>query len=303
MLVVPQYVMRVLSSASQTGEISSQSGSPQWCWCDSSGRELKERVFMNPVRTEFINAMRGHLEKAAWVTAAWLGGSDATDRTDELSDVDLQLIVPDGRVDDAFVFIESLLEDLGGIAHRWRVTEPIWHGHAQAVYKLVAFPESLCLDLLVMKRSSDGWLLERERHGDILRLVDREGILEQPFVDREALASRRQRLIRYHHDSQPIFQEVIAKAIFRGHLIEAGIRYHACVLKVLVELMRCEHCPDRFDFGYRYLDRDLPRCEQELLEGLAMPSSLEDLSRKFTQARNEINSRLQRLAGSEPVEH
>lgn len=246
-----------------------------------------------------IDAIRGLAEQTPWIAAAWIGGSDATGRTDEFSDIDLQLIVPDEHVEDAFAEIEELLVTLGGIAHRWRLPEPIWHGHSQAVYKPTFTSDFLSLDLVVMARSSNNWYIEKERHGDIVVLVDREGLLNSPPLDHEELMRLRKKMIEHHVASQPVILEVVAKAIARGHRIEAGIRYHSRVLKTLIELMRCEHCPERFDYGERYLDRDLPIEERTLIEELSLPGSLEDLAAKFTRARLEIEKRLRRLGDPE----
>src|SRR4029450_13715439 len=49
-------------------------------------------------REQVIELLRGALAPLAWVNAAWLGGSDAFGRADELSDVDLQVDLDDGHV-------------------------------------------------------------------------------------------------------------------------------------------------------------------------------------------------------------
>ena len=253
--------------------------------------------FMDRTRAAFIAFLHARLEESPLPIAAWLGGADATGRVDALSDVDLQLVVPDQGVQEAFGLVEEILGECGGIEHAWRVPEPIWHGHSSAVYMLSAYPPTMCLDLLVIRRSSEQWLLERERHGSIVTLVDREDLLEQPGVDRRSLEQRRNTLLREHRASQPIHQQVLARTIARGHVFEANMRYHATILKALVDLMRCEHCPDRFDFGSRYLDRDLPEEERELLESLSMAGSLEELAERFERASTEIDRRLEMLIG------
>ena len=43
--------------------------------------------------------------------------------------------------------------------------------------------------------------------------------------------------------------------------------YLAYSIRPLVELLRMRHCPDRFDYGLRYLDRDLPK----KLQGINAP--------------------------------
>ena len=49
-------------------------------------------------REQVVEVLRAALEPLASVNAAWLGGSDAFGRADELSDVDLQVDVDDGQV-------------------------------------------------------------------------------------------------------------------------------------------------------------------------------------------------------------
>jgi hypothetical protein len=44
------------------------------------------------------------------------------------------------------------------------------------------------------------------------------------------------------------------------------------------------HCPDRYDFGVRYLDRDLPEPLRAEIAELVLPSSLEDLEAKRARA-------------------
>ena len=97
--------------------------------------------------------------------------------------------------EEAFAEIEEMLVTLGGIAHRWRLPEPIWHGHSQAVYKPTFTSDFLSLDLVVMARSSNNWYIEKERHGDIVVLVDREGLLNSPCLDHEELMRLREKMI------------------------------------------------------------------------------------------------------------
>lgn len=249
-------------------------------------------------RTMLVDTIQALVDQTPWISAAWLGGSDATDRTDEFSDIDLFVIVPDDKVEELFTKVEEMLKLLGGFDHRWRLPEPIWHGYSQAVYKPTSAPGCLCLDIVVMTRSSKNSFIQTERHGEGVVLIDRENLLDDRMLDREDLARRRQEMIDQHAASEPVIMEVIHKAIVRGHDIEAGIRYHSYVLRTLIDLMRCEHCPDRFDFGDRYLDRDLPAEERKLLEELLLPPNLKDLSTKFSHARKEIKSRLHKLSRS-----
>lgn len=257
---------------------------PQSKVCEDGAMEID--------RNALIDAIRLCVAKHEWVAGAWLGGADASNRVDHLSDVDLQLIVPDERIEAAFELMEAVLEDLGGIAHRWRLPEPTGNGHAQAVYLLANAPSHCFLDLCVMRRSSGVWYTERERHGEIVVLVDRDGLLDPLPLDEEALAARRASHIRHLGASLPVRFETVWKSIERGDISEASMRYHTQVLRSLIDLLRLKHCPERFDFKDRYLDRDLPPAEHALIEELSLPGSMEELRGVFLKARSEIEDLL-----------
>ena len=63
-------------------------------------------------------------------------------------------------------------------------------------------------------------------------------------------------------------QSFVRKAIIRGHEVDALAAYWGYTLKPLVELLRMRYCPARWDFGMRYLQRDLPRPVYEELRDL-----------------------------------
>ena len=63
-------------------------------------------------RQQVVEVLRAALEPLAFVNAAWLGGSDAFGRADELSDVDLEVDVDDGQVAATFGAVEAALADM-----------------------------------------------------------------------------------------------------------------------------------------------------------------------------------------------
>ncbi len=247
-------------------------------------------------RIMVIQSIREMVDSASWIVAAWLGGSDATGRTDDLSDIDLQLIVSDEQVEEAFIAVESMLEHNFGVAHRWRVKGPTRLGHPCAVYIPKNVPPHLCLDLIVIPLSSGEWHTQRERHGNAVVLLDRNGLLDNPLpMDLEVHTAGITRRIEYHAASHPIHKEVVGKAISRGNLPEASVLYQLKIMRPLIELMRIEDCPDRFDFEERYLEADLSESNHGLIQDLCMPVSLEDMAKKHRQACHEIQCRLDRL--------
>ncbi|MEZ4237670.1 MAG: nucleotidyltransferase domain-containing protein [Myxococcota bacterium] len=245
-------------------------------------------------REALVEALRRAVTPLDWVEAAWLGGSDATGRTDPLSDVDLQLLVPTARADDAFAAVEAVLADLGGVSARWDVPEPTWHGHRQRFYQLTALPETAMLDLCVMRRDRLGPFLDPVRHGRPLVWFDRAGALvptDDPDLE-EALRRRRLQL----RDRARVIGHLPGKALARGHLVEAVDGLHKHLLGPLVELLRARHAPRRQDFGLRYLDADLPPEVVARLQPLVFVADAEALAAAIAAARTWLDEELVTLS-------
>lgn len=226
-------------------------------------------------RDHIIDALTEGLRALPWVRAAWLGGSDASGRTDRWSDVDLQMIVEDDRVEDAFLAVHAALEALSPIEHLFRIPSPTWHGHEQEFLSLRDAEPWPILDLLVMKLSAPGHFLERERHGEPLVLVDRDGIAGPVPLDREAHLERMRERLPALRAQFGLFQSFVTKAALRGAGADAMAGYFSFTLRPLIELLRMRHCPLLFDYGPRYLDRDLPEGVRVQVEELSFVPSLD----------------------------
>jgi hypothetical protein len=246
-------------------------------------------------RQEMIDALARAMAAQHWVRAAWLGGSDASGRTDALSDIDMQFIVEDDRVEDAFDAIHAALADLSPITQRFRFPEPAWHGHSQELLMLADADPDHFLDLVVMKVSGGDRFLEVERHGVAMALFDRDGLLAPPPMDWDAHLAKMRGRLETLRAQFPLFQPMVSKAVRRGLPVEAAAGYQAVTLRPLIELLRMRHCPERFDYGSRYLDRDLPDRWREELEALSLPASLAELGACQARAANLFDEQLAAL--------
>ncbi|MBT8484113.1 MAG: nucleotidyltransferase domain-containing protein, partial [Phycisphaerae bacterium] len=85
-----------------------------------------------------------------------------------------------------------------------------------------------------------------------------------------------------------IFGGLVEKALNRGHIAEAVHFYHAFSLRPLVEVLRMKHCPDRFDFGARYIDRDLPEEWAERVHRLSLAGDAEAVRANHAEARRSF---------------
>ncbi len=245
-------------------------------------------------RQQIIDTIAEGMAQADYICAAALGGSDASGRTDTYSDIDFMTIVEDDRVEDVFVLLRELVEQLCPVDLSFRLPEPAWHGFSQEFLRLADADPNHFVDFAAMKMSTPPQkrFLEAERHGKALVLFDRDGHLEAPGLDwDEHLKKMRDRFVTLTANFE-LFQPLVSRAVHRGHAAEAAATYYAMTLRPLIELLRMRHCPERFDYGPRYLDRDLPPADRDLAERLAYPRDPRELElfreEAVTRFRTEV---------------
>ena len=246
-------------------------------------------------RTSIITTLHTALEAMPEALAAFLGGSDASGRTDGFSDVDLVVVVEDGAVEAAFDVVHAALEELSPIVHRWRLADPTWHGNSQEFLALRDADPAHFIDIVVQGPAGGERFLETERHGTALVLFDRAGVVAPVPVDRVALKARIDDRLAILRERFPLFQTLVTRAVRRGFVAEAAVAYQDHTYRPLIELLRIRHCPDRFDYGARYLDRDLPTALSAQVEALALPSTLEEVEAFRARAQALFDSTLAEL--------
>lgn len=212
-------------------------------------------------RDQVIDSLGASLPAYECIRAAWLGGSDANGRTDELSDVGLFLVVEPGGVEEAAALLEQNLESLSPIRLRYRLPMPTWHGFHQAFYQLRDAPEHLMVDWLMVERGQPHPWLEVERHGTPRVLFDKDGVTKPAHADRASIDAAVRRRVDELRVKFPMFRHLPGKLAQRALPVDAAYFYSALILRPPEDLLRAVHCPDRFDFGLRYVRDDLPpRC-------------------------------------------
>lgn len=260
------------------------------------GGSIAEMLEREAIITALANALRG----LHGVQAAAVGGSEATGRTDAFSDVDLMVYADDDAVEEVFAAAERALGALSPIELVFRMPQTPWPGLEQAFYRLRDAGPHLLVDLSVIRMSTptSGRFLERERHGTPRVLFDDGGVLAPAPIDREShnakIAARLAELrIRF-----PLFQTLVTRAIERGQGVDAMHFYMGFTLRPLIDLLRIAHCPDRFDFGPRYLRYDLPAEAAAAVEELSFVpdlAALRDRQRRaeaiFEQTLRDLDRR------------
>lgn len=247
-------------------------------------------------RQAIIDTLHHALESSAEVLAAHLGGSDATGRTDEFSDVDLVVVVRDGAVEDTFEVVHTALEGLSPISHRWRLSDPTWHGNPQEFIALRDADPAHFVDIVIQEPSGGERFLEVERHGRAEVLFDRAGLVGPMPMDLIAHQQRIDQRLALLRQRFPLFQTLVTRAVRRGFPAEAAVAYQDHTYRPLIELLRIRHCPDRFDYGARYLDRDLPAALRDEVESLALPCSLAQVEDYRARAQALFDATLAELS-------
>ncbi len=236
-------------------------------------------------REEITGALRNALLSEDAALALCEGGAAAFNRADEWSDIDLNCIVRDDGVQQAFNAVEKTLSQLSAIETVYVIPQPTWHGHAQKFYKLVDTSPFLLIDMTVVKQSAPNKFLEPEIHGNAVVHFDKAGIVdsvERPNrTDFAAMLWKRVEALR---TTFPLFQCLTAKEVHRGNAVEALAFYHAFTLAPLVELLRIRHAPFHYNFRARYLYYDLPSDIVVRVEDLYFVSGIDDLAHKHERA-------------------
>ncbi|MBS0191917.1 MAG: nucleotidyltransferase domain-containing protein [Phycisphaerales bacterium] len=243
-------------------------------------------------RQEVLQGVIPRLQSHEKVLAAWLGGSDATGRADEKSDIDLCVIAEDGSAAELRSVIETALEAVVPIRLKYDLPAPTWHGFMQSFYQLENAPEWLMVDWVLVERSQRNPWLEVERHGSPRILFDKIGIIKPVHANVEALGIAAAAKVREVAVKFPMFRHLPVKLVERGLPVDAASFYQGLVLRPLVDLLRCLYCPERHDFGFRYLKADLPPEIYSEVEGLSYFATPDDILRHVQTASRLFDAAL-----------
>lgn len=231
-------------------------------------------------RNDILHKIHAVIQPLPYVHAMWEAGAAAFNRVDTWSDIDLQIDVEDEFADRILPIVESALRELSPLELVYRVQNPPFDLYAQVYYRLQETSPFLLLDLAVIRHSSPLKLLEPQMHGNAVVLLDRSGVVKDYPLDPDAwqkkLAARREEL----QISFPLFQTLTQKELRRGNYIEALAFYYSYTLRPLLELLRIQHAPYRYNFATRYVYYDLPREIVDRLEALYFIASPQELETK-----------------------
>jgi hypothetical protein len=237
---------------------------------------------------DLATRIAAQLETRSIALAAFQGGSAAWGKSDERSDVNLKVLVAPGAHLEVLGVVESVLLAGPGIARRLprSLRQP---GVGQCFYEARGIPSPNLLDVTTFEGSRD---FPPERHGQLHVFFNRGGALRQTPTTPARIALKLIARTELLHNAHRMFGPFVAKELARGRAADA-LRYYQDDVDRAVELTRIVHCPERHDFGVRYLSEDLPAFEARELERMLFVPDVKALAR----LHQEVSARIVRLYG------
>ena len=242
-------------------------------------------------KNKILNQLISDLQNCPDVFAVWEGGSAANARSDQYSDIDLNILTSDD-VETVFETIERALQTVSEITHVWRVPKSIWPDLSQKIYFLKDAPKHFFVDAVLFRKSKEQMLVEfmqTERHGTPIIYFDRTGLIVPRPTDQKELLNRQKKRFAEIIEAYPVFKTLVLKELDRGNLIDAFNYYQNGIFRPLVELLGMIHRPFHFDFGLRYLKHSLPSDVYDQLEELLIFDSVETLRKNAQSAEDLFN--------------
>ncbi|MCJ7423187.1 hypothetical protein MUP01_02825 [Candidatus Bathyarchaeota archaeon] len=246
-------------------------------------------------RDKIIQTLVGVLEPLEYVHAFWEGGAAAFNRVDEWSDIDVYVVIDDGRVDAAFGVVEKTLKSLSPIRQKYSVPQPGWQGVHQAFYRLQDTNEHLIIDLAILELSCPTKFLEPEIHGNNVFYFNKSEVVKFSPLDRDAFVEKICARVERLHTRSVMFNNFVQKEINRGNYLEAIDLYYNVTLATLVEALRIKHNPFHYDFKMRYVHYELPQRLIEKLERLFFIKDKKAIYEKYREASKWFNHVLREI--------
>jgi hypothetical protein len=246
-------------------------------------------------REQILAAIKAALEPRDDVNAMWEGGAASFKRVDEWSDIDLQVDVADARVAEVIAATEHALASLAPIALRYEFPQPTWHGHAQIFYRLRDASDFLLLDFVVIQHSHANKFLEPAIHGNAVVHFDKANVVAPPPFDANAHRAKLRARVETLRVTFELFRVFVLKELNRHNDVEALMFYHSFTLRPLVEVLRIQHAPTRYNFHTRYVYSDLPAQVVRELEPLFFVAHADDLRAKRERAEGWFRVALEQI--------
>lgn len=232
-------------------------------------------------RMDLVNFFKPFVSSKDFIIAAWEGGSAATNRLDQYSDLDLCLVVEDDQVERTFQELDSFIDEQFGIIRKYRLPEPTWHGASQCFYVIDHVEPMIYLDIAVLKKSNPDKLMESDRHGHAVVWFDHEHIYNPTPSDPNTIKERGKKLFATTTQMDFLIMLEIEKGILRGRFYDVFPTYMGFISRYLSVFLNLKYRPEKADFGLRYGLIDYDQKDALLVEYAFKVSTIDELKHQY----------------------
>lgn len=237
------------------------------------------------MKTKLYDLLKKELFDLNFVLAVFEGGSKATGFNDDYSDLDLEIICEDDKVEDVFKVFEKALKDHFGILRSYRMAEPAWHGMSQCFYLVDQMPKHFYIDLAVIKVSKEERLTDTLRHGDAFVWFDKNNYIVEVDDSKEVTLERCQKLYKQAVSIDFLMMIETEKNLDRNRYLEAYPNFYRFVMSQLAVMLNLKNRPHKVDFGIRYSYRDYAQDDYDFLNRILKNKDINDLKVHYLEAK------------------
>lgn len=248
-------------------------------------------------RSQLVEAVKGWAIANKNLLAAWEGGSAATGRLDQYSDLDLYLVV-EKDVEVIFTSLEEFLVKKFGIFRKFRIPEPAWHGLSQCFYVVNNVAPLVYMDVAVIKRDAPDKYMQRDRHGDAIVWFDHAGIYNHAPSSKEDVVNRGKAMYASAISTDFLNMLEVEKGLKRGHFLDVFPPFYGFVQRQLVVMLNLKYRPERADFGLRYGRLDYGKDDVKLVEDAIKASSVEEIEKAYQRVKARYLQLVDELAAT-----
>ncbi|MGS0973200.1 MAG: nucleotidyltransferase domain-containing protein [Candidatus Izemoplasmataceae bacterium] len=233
-------------------------------------------------RDDVVKGLKRLLEKQDFVIAAWEGGSAATNKLDEYSDLDVLIVCCDDSVELVFDLLDDHLEYSYGIVRKYRVGEPTWHKFSQAFYQIKGTSELFYLDIAVIKESIPDKFTDPLRHGEGVFWFVKRDVFHESIDSLDDVVNRCKRFYKQATESDFLLILETKKALVRGDFVDAFPMYYGFIVRHLVVMLNLKNRKEKVDFNLRYINRDYEEEDVLLIYKALKVSTMTEMREMFS---------------------
>src|SRR4051794_20848499 len=211
---------------------------------------------------DFLAWLDAQGESDADLRCAWIGGSAATGGWDDWSDLDVEALCTPGTVNTVYDRMVAGIRERFTPTSVWELPASGYAGGRQCFVTLDASPGALdeptrLVDIVLWDTTKEHQHVDVRGHGTPLVRFDPDGLLVLEHDDESVLRTTMEESIDQIRQRRLVAEWLVNRAVARGQRPEAVSLYLAYPLTPVVQLLRARDCPERHDYGLRYLHTDV----------------------------------------------